>query len=87
MSQDHLFLAVCRQGDDKTSASVTITPAFFHAASKDCDRVVSLDDGKALPLVKLDSGAIKVEFPMEDASGRVLMFVHRAEKAEECSRK
>jgi hypothetical protein len=83
VSQGHLFLAVCRQGDDSTPGSVTIKPEFFYPGAKGCSRVVSLDDGKALPLVKLDSGAIKVEFPMEDASGRVLMFVHRAEKAEE----
>ena len=73
MSQDHLFLAVCRQGDDKSPASVTINPAFFHAASKDCDRVVSLDDGKALPLVKLDSGAIKGVGELRNPGGRAAL--------------
>lgn len=83
VSQNTLFLSVCRQGDDKTPGSIAIKSGFFYPGAKGCSRVVSLDDGAALPLVKLASGAIKVEFPMEDASGRVLMFADSGADARE----
>ncbi|NLB69842.1 MAG: hypothetical protein GX804_09230 [Lentisphaerae bacterium] len=73
VSNDHLFLAVNRQGDDSTPATVTVKPEFFHSKTK-VSNVVSLDDGTILPTTQLDSGTVRVEFPLEDASGKVLMF-------------
>lgn len=74
VSYGRLFLAVCRQGDETSPAEIVVKPGLFHAPSANSKRVVSLDDGAAAKVSEEDGGALRVRFPMEASSGRVLMF-------------
>ncbi len=73
VSNGHLFLSVCRQGDGSAPGEITIAPGFFHKASAGSARVISLDDGRALKVFAEKNGAIRFRFPMEPYSARLVM--------------
>ena len=75
ISHDHLCLSVMRQSEDPAPAWLEIDPKFFHPSAATTDRVISLDDGAALPVKYLPNGALRISIPaLEDSSGRVLIF-------------
>ena len=74
VSNGHLFLSVCRQGDGSAPGEITLNPGALHKPSSGSTRVISLDDGRALKVFSEKNGAVRFLFPMEPYSARLLMI-------------
>ncbi|MGI6495164.1 MAG: hypothetical protein ACOX5G_03595 [Kiritimatiellia bacterium] len=74
VSQDTLFLSVCREGDEGGTAGIAIKPGFFHGGSSAASRAISLDDGAVLETRRDGDGTLHVALPIPATSGRIVMI-------------
>ncbi len=74
VSHGALFLSVCREGDEGGIAEITIKPEFFHNASANASRAISLDDGTVLETGTDKAGILQVALPIPASSGRIVMI-------------
>ena len=78
-SNGRAFVAVCRQGDDTSPATIEFNPSFVfpnrRKSVSQAPRAVSIDDGAALPCSRLPNDRVRFSVPLGPADAKIVMIL------------